>query len=145
MITEQDRARGLRGREPDSDRIAPRSTSEHDDKEKTLATAVAGQGPEIGGSLNGVGPGGGKPSAGRAGEIEAELFDLKLKVQESQEREKRLAERTSVAEERLEDALSKEHDLRIQIHRYAEFNRALKKSRPWRMIQFLRRLAGREW
>jgi len=50
-----------------------------------------------------------------------------------------------VAEERLEDALSKEHDLRIQIHRYAEFNRALKKSRPWRMIQFLRRLAGREW
>jgi hypothetical protein len=80
-----------------------------------------------------------------AGEIEAEIADLKLRLRESQEREKRLVERVFLAEERLEDALSTEHELRIQIHRYAEFNRDVKRSRPWRMIQFLRRLVGREW
>jgi septal ring factor EnvC (AmiA/AmiB activator) len=84
-------------------------------------------------------------TAGRAGEIEAELADLKHRLKESQEREKRLVERVFLAEERLDDALSTEHELRIQIHRYAEFNRAVQRSRPWRMIQFLRRLVGREW
>jgi hypothetical protein len=81
----------------------------------------------------------------RAGEIEAEVADLRLRLKESQEREKRLTERVFLAEERLEDTLSVEHELRIQIHRYAEFQRALQKSRPWRMIQLLRRLVGREW
>lgn len=83
--------------------------------------------------------------AARAGEMEAENADLKLRLKESEEREKRLVERALLAEERLEDALSTEHELRIQIHRYAEFNRALQRSRPWRVIQFLRRLVGREW
>ena len=83
--------------------------------------------------------------AARAGGIEAEIADLRLRLKESQEREKRLAERVFTAEERLDDALSTEHELRIQIHRYAEFNRAVQRSRPWRMIQFLRRLVGREW
>jgi len=81
----------------------------------------------------------------RAGEIEAEIADLRLRLKESQEREKRLVERVFTAEERLDDALSTEHELRSQIHRYLEFNRAVQKSRPWRMIQFLRRLVGREW
>ena len=84
-------------------------------------------------------------TAARAGEIEAEIADLKLRLKESQEREKRLVERVFEAEERLDDALSTEHELRIQIQRYAEFNRAVQRSRPWRMIQFLRRLVGREW
>jgi hypothetical protein len=83
--------------------------------------------------------------AARAGEIEAEIADLRLRLSESQEREKRLVERVFTAEELLGDALSTEHELRIQIQRYAEFNRAVQKSRPWRMIQFLRRLVGREW
>jgi hypothetical protein len=83
--------------------------------------------------------------AARAGEIEAELADVKLRLKESEEREKRLVERVFTAEERLDDALSTEHELRIQIQRYAEFNRAVQRSRPWRMIQFLRRLVGREW
>ena len=84
-------------------------------------------------------------TAARAGEIEPEIADLKLRLKESQEREKRLVERVFEAEERLDDALSTEHELRIQIQRYAEFNRAVQRSRPWRMIQFLRRLVGREW
>jgi acetyl-CoA carboxylase carboxyltransferase component len=84
-------------------------------------------------------------TAARAGEIEAEVADLRLRLKESQEREKRLVERVFTAEELLDDALSTEHDLRTQIHRYSEFNRAVEKSRPWRMIQFLRRLVGREW
>jgi hypothetical protein len=71
--------------------------------------------------------------------------DLRLRLKESREREKRLVERVFTAEEGLDDALSTEHELRIQIHRYAEFNRAVQRSRPWRMIQFLRRLVGREW
>lgn len=92
-----------------------------------------------------VGAGSNATSAARAGEIEADVADLRLRLKESQEREKRLAEQVFLAEERLEDALSTEHELRIQIHRYADFQRALQKSRPWRMIQLLRRLVGREW
>jgi hypothetical protein len=105
----------------------------------------AGGSPERGGPLNGVNGKAENEMAARAGEIEAEVADLLLRLKESQEREKRLVERVFTAEELLDDALSTEHELRIQIQRYAEFNRAVEKSRPWRMIQFLRRLVGREW
>ncbi len=54
-------------------------------------------------------------------------------------------ERARLAEERLEDALRNEHDLRDQIGRLAEFNRAVERSAPWRVIQFLRSLVGRKW
>ncbi len=84
-------------------------------------------------------------TATRLGAAEAEVADINLRLKESQDREKRLVERVFTAEEQFDDALSTEHELRIQIQRYAEFNRALQRSRPWRMIQFLRRLVGREW
>lgn len=107
--------------------------------------ALVGWSPEGGGPLNGAKGEAEIERAGRAGAIEAELADLRLRLKESQEREKRLVDRVFLAEERLDDALSTEHELRIQIHRYAEFNRAVQRSRPWRIIQFLRRLVGREW
>jgi hypothetical protein len=83
--------------------------------------------------------------AGALGAAEAEAADLKLRLQESLEREKALIERALKAEERLEDTLRNEHDLREQIARYAEFHRAVTRSKPWRVIQFVRRLMGRAW
>ena len=77
--------------------------------------------------------------------MEGQLADLKLRVRESHEREQRLIDQTLEAEERLADQLATEHDLRIQLSRYAEFYQATQRSRPWKMIQFLRRLVGREW
>ncbi|HTO87877.1 MAG TPA: hypothetical protein VMR54_10165 [Thermoanaerobaculia bacterium] len=49
------------------------------------------------------------------------------------------------AEERLEDALRNEHDLRAQIDRFAQFHRSVERSAPWRLIQFVRGLVGRRW
>jgi hypothetical protein len=79
------------------------------------------------------------------GAAEAELADAKLRLKESLGRERALVERALKAEERLEDTLRNEHDLREQIARYAEFHRAVEHSLPWRAIQFLRGLAGRAW
>ena len=87
----------------------------------------------------------GLPDARRCGENEAEVLQLRLRLKESIAREARLVERTVLAEENLEAALSTEHDLRQQIGRYAEFHRAVTQSSAWRVIQFLRRLVGREW
>jgi hypothetical protein len=84
-------------------------------------------------------------SAREVGALEAQVAELKLRLRESHERERRLAEQALLAEENLQKALSVEHDLRTQLHRYAEFNQTLKKSSAWRLIQFLRRLVGREW
>jgi hypothetical protein len=85
------------------------------------------------------------PDARKCGENEAELLRLRLRLKESATREVRLAERTVLAEENLENALATEHELRLQIRRYAEFHRAVTRSAPWRLIQYLRRLVGREW
>jgi hypothetical protein len=79
------------------------------------------------------------------GAAEAELAERRLQVREGLEREKRLIERALLAEERLEDALRNEHDLRGQIDRFAEFHRAVERSAPWRLIQALRALLGRKW
>jgi hypothetical protein len=81
----------------------------------------------------------------RAGVIEAEAADLRLAVKEGLEREKRLLERALRAEEALEDAERNDHDLRDQIELFAQYNRAVEQSLPWRAIQFLRRLVGRKW
>jgi hypothetical protein len=116
-----------------------------DDSGRAPSSTPAIRNPGRGGRLNEAEGRTDHESAARAGEIEAEVADLRLRLKESQEREKRLAERAFLAEEILEDTLSVEHELRIQIHRYAEFQRALSRSRPWRMIQLLRRLVGREW
>jgi hypothetical protein len=85
------------------------------------------------------------PDARKCGENEAELLQLRLRLKESATREVRLVERTVLAEENLENALATEHELRLQIGRYAEFHRAVTHSAPWRLIQYLRRLVGREW
>jgi hypothetical protein len=84
-------------------------------------------------------------AARRLGELEAEVLNLQLRLKESLAREARLVERTVEAEEVVENALATEHELRLQIGRYADFHRAVTHSGPWRLIQFLRRLVGREW
>jgi hypothetical protein len=84
-------------------------------------------------------------AARRAGVAEARAADLKLRLEESLEREKLLVERALEAEERLGDALQTEHDLRESIGKYAAFHRALDRSVPWRALQGLRRLLGRDW
>ncbi|MBC8646790.1 MAG: hypothetical protein H7X85_06475 [Thermoanaerobaculia bacterium] len=71
--------------------------------------------------------------------------DMRLRVEESLARERRLVERTLEAEEKLEDTLRTEHELRQQIEKYATFHRAVERSGAWRLIQTLRRLLGREW
>jgi hypothetical protein len=83
--------------------------------------------------------------ARRLGEAEAEVAHLRLTVKESMARERRLIERALSAEQALDDTLTVEHDLREQIGRYAQFHDAIRRSRPWRAIQFFRRLVGREW
>ncbi|HEX9302832.1 MAG TPA: hypothetical protein VGA31_00110 [Thermoanaerobaculia bacterium] len=83
--------------------------------------------------------------ARRCGEAEAEVLNLRLQLKESLAREARLVERTVQAEEVVENALATEHELRLQIGRYADFHRAVLHSGAWRLIQFLRRLVGREW
>ena len=85
------------------------------------------------------------PDARKCGENEAELLQLRLRLKESATREVRLVQRTMLAEENLENALATEHELRLQVGRYAEFHRAVTHSAPWRLIQYLRRLVGREW
>jgi hypothetical protein len=81
----------------------------------------------------------------RLGTAEAEVCDLRLRLQESLDRELLLRERALRAEERLDDALRNEHDLRAQIDRLAQFHRSVERSAPWRLIQFVRGLVGRRW
>jgi hypothetical protein len=83
--------------------------------------------------------------ASSLGIAEAEAADLKLRVKESLEREKRLFARATRAEQRLEEALRNEHELRTQIERLTNFHRAVERSAPWRLIQLARGLLGRRW
>lgn len=70
---------------------------------------------------------------------------MRLRLRESLARELRLAERTTKAEEALENALATEHELRLQLDRYSRFHGAVEHSRAWQMIQAVRRLFGRAW
>lgn len=79
------------------------------------------------------------------GELEADVVHLRLRLKESLARELRLVERTTKAEEALENALATEHELRLQVERYSGFHRAVEHSRAWKMIQAVRRLFGRAW
>ena len=79
------------------------------------------------------------------GELEADVLHLRLRLKESLARELRLVERTTKAEEALENALATEHDLRMQIERYSAFHRAVEHSRAWKIVQAVRRLFGRAW
>ena len=89
----------------------------------------AGEAGTVAAALGSAGPGGGPEAPPR----------------QSQAREKRLLQRATKAEERLEDALRNEHDLRDQIERLMKFHRAVERSAPWRAIQALRGLVGRKW
>lgn len=90
-------------------------------------------------------PGSDRDRLRQEGEAQAMAADMRLRVEESLARERRLVERTLEAEEKLEDALRTEHELRQQIDKYATFHRAVERSGAWRLIQTLRRLLGREW
>jgi hypothetical protein len=79
------------------------------------------------------------------GRAEADAADLRLRLKESLERERRLSELLRQAEEELSDVPRNEFELRHQIDNYAAFHHAVEKSFPWRVIQLLRRLVGREW
>jgi hypothetical protein len=68
-----------------------------------------------------------------------------MRLKESIEREQLLVQRAVRAAEQLDLALRNEHELREQIDRLTEFNRAVERSAPWRFIQFLRGFAGRKW
>ena len=79
------------------------------------------------------------------GAAAAEAADLRLRLEESLERERRLIERTLEAEENWNEALADEHELRTQIAAYTAFHRAVERSGAWRLIQFVRSLFGRRW
>ena len=83
--------------------------------------------------------------ARKLGELEAEVLHLRLRLKESLARELRLVERAVKAEENVENSLANEHELRLQVDRYADFHRAVERSRAWKLVQSLRRLLGREW
>jgi hypothetical protein len=84
-------------------------------------------------------------AAAALGRAEAELTETKLSLRESQEREQGLVESVLSARERLANAQATEEELRIQMRRYAQFYEAVQRSRAWKIVQYLRRLFGREW
>ncbi|HXU45684.1 MAG TPA: hypothetical protein VN783_09165 [Thermoanaerobaculia bacterium] len=87
------------------------------------------------------------------GRLEAEAFDARLREIERTEREGLLArlalspESCSASDEEIRPAASRSEILRLkrEIDRFAEFHRALVRSRSWRLLQFLRRPFGRAW
>ena len=89
--------------------------------------------------------------AAERGRQAGELFDLRLRQQESREREaKRTSADTALRLPRIEelsyDGLSREsliRDLRAQVERLATFERVVLSSRAWRLIQQCRKLMGR--
>jgi FkbM family methyltransferase len=78
-------------------------------------------------------------------ELETEVADLRVRVEEGLARESRLGEAALQLQHTIERAAAAERALRSEIERYAAYHRALERSAGWRIVQFLRRLAGREW
>lgn len=83
--------------------------------------------------------------ARKQGEAEAEVVDLKLKVEESLTRERRLLETVTELQETVEHLRRVESEVRSQLDRHATFHRDLERSLGWRVLQTLRRLVGRGW
>lgn len=84
------------------------------------------------------------------GRMEAERFDEALRDLERREREDRLARLALGADDGpigLEGGLSSAVVRRLQqdVERLAGFHHAVLRSRPWRVIQGMRRLVGRAW
>jgi FkbM family methyltransferase len=78
-------------------------------------------------------------------ELEAELSELRIRVDGGLTRERRLREATLHLQQAIESAASLERRLQSEIERYASYHRAVENSTGWRIVQFLRRLAGRRW
>lgn len=83
--------------------------------------------------------------ARKQGEAEAEVVDLKLKLEESLTRERRLLETVTELQETVEHLRRVEGEVRSQLERHATFHRDLERSLGWRVLQSLRRLVGRGW
>jgi hypothetical protein len=87
----------------------------------------------------------------RLGRLEAEAFDRRLREHEHQAWENRLATVQWGAEDGVETWSSPREDspevwlLRRDVERLASFHEAVLKSRPWQLIQALRRVVGRAW
>jgi hypothetical protein len=86
------------------------------------------------------------------GRLEAESLDRALREREGREREDRLARLAMGAEPAWETGggLAEESSgtmwrLQQEIERLTAFHRAVVGSKAWRLIQALRRLAGRAW
>jgi hypothetical protein len=81
------------------------------------------------------------------GRQEGELFDLRLREQETRQRERRLTEMLWVPG----GSPSSRHNeaeiarLRGQIDELSDYHKAVEKSAAWRAIQSLRGLFGRAW
>ena len=84
------------------------------------------------------------------GQREAEAFDLRLREEETREREERLAaldRAAGGAEDHEAERVSPGEvwRLRQEVKQLTEFRRAVLGSRSWSVIQRLRRLVGRAW
>ena len=84
------------------------------------------------------------------GRREAEAFDLRLREEETREREGRLAALDLAAggeEDHEAESVSPGEvwRLRQEVKQLTEFRRAVLSSRSWRVLQRLRRLIGRAW
>ncbi len=89
----------------------------------------------------------------RQGRLEAEVFDLRLRLAEAQAREARLRLLWGTPEQApgvvVADAVAGDDletaTLRQQIEHYAAYTEAINRSAGWRTIKWLRRVAGRRW
>lgn len=88
--------------------------------------------------------------ARRVGREAAELFDRRLREVETAEREQRLAtlawrpQAGSGDDGTGEDAI-RVVQLEARVSELTAYVKAVNESRPWRMIQWFRRLMGRSW
>lgn len=87
----------------------------------------------------------------RLGRAEAEAFDARLREVEDRERRER-SERLAAGDDEVswagtgwESAPTEVARLRSQVEALAAFRVAVLSSKPWRIIQSVRRLFGRAW
>ncbi len=88
----------------------------------------------------------------RLGTLEAEVFDLRLRLAEAQARETRLRllwgtldQVPSVVANAAAGDTLEITTLRQQVEHYAAYVEAINRSAGWRAIQWLRRAVGRRW
>lgn len=87
-------------------------------------------------------------SSRRLGRRKAEELDLELRRQEYEQRRQRLAElaaRPAAGRFEDEEAALRVVQLETRLGELGAYVRAIHESRPWRAVQWLRRLFGRAW